>query len=300
MKLQMPELPEVEALRLSLLPVLTGRAIEKIFVAKPKLVSSHKTQRSEDLDKLNEFILELTGEKILDIKRRAKNLFFVFESGKVMLVHLRMTGQLVFRDKFNLAFGGHPIKNSVSDLPNKHSHVVFELDKGTLYYNDIRMFGCLLYFKSMPALQESGVLGNLGIEPLEEFSFAEFNTAMRRFKSNVKKVFLEQKAIVGLGNIYCDEVLFDAAVLPTTNITELSEQQMQRLYKSIKKIMPLAVTKGGSSVANYVLGDGSGGSYADLHLVYGRAGKPCLKCGDILQKTAVNQRTTVYCMNCQS
>ncbi len=295
----MPELPEVEAVRLSLIPFLKGRKIDSVFVSKPKLVASHKTKREENPTKTNEFINELKGEVFADIQRRAKNLIFTFESGKVMLVHLRMTGQLIYQNNQDVAFGGHPIKNSLVELPSKHSHVVFELDSGTLYYNDTRMFGCLIYFKDYTALDESGIMDNLGIEPLEDFSFDDFNLRMRRFSSAVKKVFLEQRAIVGLGNIYCDEVLFDAGIIPTRKIPSLSEKEMQKLYKSIRKIMPLAVEMGGSSVANYVLGDGSNGSYADRHMVYNRGGKPCFVCGNILKKTAVNQRTTVYCEKCQ-
>ena len=296
----MPELPEVEAVRLSLIPCLVGRKIESVFVGRPKLVASHKTKREEDPVKTQRFIDGLTGETFARLERRAKNLIFIFESGKVMNVHLRMTGQLIYRDNQQVAFGGHPIKNSLVELPSKHSHVVFELDRGTLYYNDTRMFGHLLFFDSLDELEESGILGNLGLEPLEEFSFEEFDMRMRRFKSAVKKVLLEQRAIVGLGNIYCDEVLFDCGILPTRRIDSMTELEMKALYESIRRIMPLAVEMGGSSVANYVLGDGSNGSYASQHKVYGRAGKPCMKCGSELKKTAVNQRTTVYCENCQS
>ena len=296
----MPELPEVEAVRLSLIPFLQGRTIDNVFVSRPKLVASHKTKREEDPAKTQEFINELSGEVFAGIERRAKNLIFRFESGKVMLVHLRMTGQLIYQNKQDVAFGGHPIKNSLIELPSKHSHVVFELDEGTLYYNDTRMFGCLLYFPSFFALEASGILDNLGIEPLEDFTFEDFDMRMRRFSSAVKKVFLEQRAIVGLGNIYCDEVLFDAGIIPTRKIPTLTDKEMRTLYDSIRKIMPLAVKMGGSSVANYVLGDGSNGSYADKHMVYNRGNKPCLVCGTVLKKTAVNQRTTVYCEKCQS
>lgn len=296
----MPELPEVEAVRLSLVPCLVGRKIESVFVGKPKLVASYKTKREEDPAKTQRFVDGLTGEVFARLQRRAKNLIFVFESGKVMNVHLRMTGQLIYRDNQQVAFGGHPIKDSLVDLPSKHSHVVFELDRGTLYYNDTRMFGHLLFFDSIQELEDSGILDNLGLEPLEEFTFDEFNMRMRRFKSPVKKVLLEQRAIVGLGNIYCDEVLFDCGILPMRNIDSFSVDEMKALYKSIRKIMPLAVKMGGSSVANYVLGDGSNGSYASKHNVYGKAGKPCVKCGAKLKKTAVNQRTTVYCEHCQS
>jgi formamidopyrimidine-DNA glycosylase len=149
----MPELPEVENLRLGLIKNILGEKILNVEVRKPKLIYGKGTRRINSEKKKKGFVTGLTGEKILDIERRAKNLVFKFTHGKILLVHLKMSGQFVYLPSHNAStrqakkvIGGHPIEISESTLPNKHSHVIFELDKGTLYYNDTRMFGYLLYY----------------------------------------------------------------------------------------------------------------------------------------------------------
>lgn len=299
----MPELPEVESVRASLEPFLLENRIKNVIVKKPKLVSGNGTKRVEDLGKKNEFEMELEGEIFSKIERRAKNLIFTFESGKVLLVHLKMTGQLVYRDSAdNLAFGGHPIKDSVEkdNLPSKHTHVIFELENGTLYYNDTRMFGYLLYYPDFELMNKQGHFVGLGYEPLDVgFTEEAWLKAMEKRKGVLKSLFLNQKVVVGLGNIYCDEVCFDAGVRPDRRVETLDEQELKSLYQSIVKIMPEAVKAGGSSVANYVLGDGSRGSFVEKHKVYLKGGLPCLVCGRELEKIALSGRTTVYCGNCQ-
>lgn len=299
----MPELPEVESVRESLEPYLIGNKVVKVFVNKPKLVSGSGTKRFEDLEKVSEFIKEFTGESVKSVKRRAKNIMIVFESGKVLLVHLKMTGQLVYRDNDdNLAYGGHPIRGSVgrNELPNKHTHVVFEMEKGTLYYNDTRMFGYLLFYPNMESLIESGHYDGLGYEPTsDEFTFEVFRNDMKRRRGVLKHLFLNQKVVVGLGNIYCDEVCFEAGVRPDRRVESLSDQEIELLYEAITRIIPAAIKAGGSSVANYVLGDGSRGTFVEEHKVYNRGGKECLVCGEVLAKDKIAGRTTVYCDNCQ-
>ena len=126
-----------------------------------------------------------------------------------------------------------------------------------------------------------------------------FEQNLKKQTGILKKVFLEQKAVVGLGNIYADEVCFEAGVLPNRNIKTLNKKEILALFEAIKKILVKAVDLGGSSIANYLLADGSRGNYAREHKVYGRAGKECLVCGNILQKTQLAGRTTVFCQICQ-
>lgn len=299
----MPELPEVESVRSSLEPYLLGNKIKNIQVNKPKLVSGNGTKRFEDLGKKSEFESELNGEVFVKLDRRAKNLIFVFESGKVLLIHLKMTGQLVYRDDSdNLAFGGHPIRDSIEkgDLPNKHTHVIFELERGRLYYNDTRMFGYLLYYPDLQVMDEAGHFVGLGYEPMDVgFTEEAWLKAMEKKKGVLKHVFLNQSIVVGLGNIYCDEVCFEAGVRPDRRVESLKLAELKKLYKAIVHIIPEAVEAGGSSVANYVLGDGSRGKFVEKHKVYLKGGKPCLVCGEILEKITLAGRTTVYCNVCQ-
>ena len=177
----MPELPEVESLRRSLVPYIVGKKIESIEVKKPKLVSGKGTIRKESKEKLDEFVGELTGEIFKCVERRAKNLIFEFESGKILLVHLKMTGQLVYKDDDHFAFGGHPIEDSEKQLPHKHSHVIFKLNEGTLYYNDTRMFGYLLFYASRASLDAENHFDGLGIEPEDPgFTLGFFKEKMKK------------------------------------------------------------------------------------------------------------------------
>jgi len=305
----MPELPEVESLRRSLLPYIIGQKILNIKILKPKLVSDKGTKRQISESKTVEFINELTNETIIEIKRIAKNLIFVFESKKIMIVHLKMTGQLVYKSNIDLSInsgsqvvsGGHPIEESQSSLPHKHSHVIFTMENGVLYYNDVRMFGYLLFYPNWETLENSEHFSNLGLDPFEpSFTLENFKVKIKTKKAKIKSVFLSQEVVIGLGNIYADEVCFAAKVRPDRNTDTLTESEIESIYLQIKRIMPLAVSLGGSSIANYLLADGSRGNYAREHKVYNRSGEKCLICGHILEKMIINSRTTVYCPNCQN
>ncbi len=294
----MPELPEVESLRRSLIPFVQEKTITKIQITKPKLVSSRGTIRSVNEEKTKQFISQLTNETIQDVQRRAKNLIFIFKSGKIMLVHLKMTGQLVYQDSKKQISGGHPINNL--QLPSKHTHLIFTLNEGTLYYNDIRQFGYLLFFADSDSLYSGNHFAHLGPEPLDaNFSLTKFSQAMESKKTTLKSVLLDQKVVVGLGNIYADEVCFYAKVLPTRNCQTLTTSEKKLLFYGIQKILNKAISLGGSSIANYLLADGSQGNYVREHKVYGRGGKPCLICNHILKSIKLKGRTTVYCPQCQ-
>jgi len=220
------------------------------------------------------------------------------EEGGVVLVHLKMTGQLVYQSNQldQTVWGGHPIQLTDQKLPNKHTYIIFTLEDGYLYYNDVRQFGYILYFDSMDVINELGHFDDLGWEPLDEdFTLAAFTEKLKDRKGILKKVFLDQKIVVGLGNIYADEVCFEAGIRPDRKIESLSKKEIAKLYQAIVRIIPRAIELGGSSVADYLLADGSRGNYAREHKVYKRAGKECFKCGKKLIKTEVAGRTTVFC-----
>lgn len=298
----MPELPEVENLRLGLEKYILNQKIIKVEVFKPKLVSGKGTKRIASPKKVKEFISGIEKEKIIKIERRAKNLIFKLGNNKIVLAHLKMTGQFVYlsKSKKNKTLGGHPIELSEKTLPNKHTHIIFHLEKGTLYYNDTRMFGYVVYYKNQKELDKENHFIDLGVEPLSE-SFTEkyFLDKLKTKKSKIKSVLLSQDIVVGVGNIYADESLFEARILPTRLANNLTKEEVNKLYKAIKRIIKKAVEVGGSSVATYRLIDNSQGNYAREHKVYGKTGKPCLICKTQLEKTLINTRTTVFCRNCQ-
>lgn len=298
----MPELPEVESLRLSLKPYIIGQTIQAALVHKPKLVSNLGTKRLESASKKLEFETVLPGKQILDITRIAKNLLIHLTDGSIVLVHLKMTGQLVYQEKGqNKALGGHPIQASELALPNKHSHIIIELNRGTLYYNDIRMFGYMLYFANFEAVVQTGHFEALGQDPLDtaQFKYEYFYQSLKSKKTLLKSLLLSQSIVTGLGNIYADEVCFEAKILPFRNTSTLTDQEIQALYQAIIRIISRAVAMGGSSVANYIMADGSRGTYVREHKVYGKAGQPCLICGNLLSKKIIASRTTVFCQFCQ-
>jgi formamidopyrimidine-DNA glycosylase len=298
----MPELPEVESLRRSLEPYILGQLIRTVKVKLPKLVTSSGTKRENSLAKAKEFESQVTGQTILSLERRAKNLIFKLDDQSIILAHLKMTGQFVYKSKSSsgLVMGGHPIQDSETKLPNKHTYIIFELEKGVLYFNDVRQFGYVLWYPSYQVATDIGHLQNLGVEPLsEDFLEEYFVDSLYKKKGVLKKILLDQKIVVGLGNIYVDECCFLAGIKPHSQTDKLTKNRLKKLYQSIKQVLPKAVSLGGSSVSNYLLADGSRGNYAREHFVYLRGGKPCKLCGTTLSSLSVGGRTTVYCPHCQ-
>lgn len=303
----MPELPEVESLRAGLDKVLKSRTIKKIEIRNGKLVSGSGTKRSINKKKNIEFVDNLKDKKILSVKRRAKNIFIELDTKEIILVHLKMTGQLVYENektgkvKNNIVTGGHPIEESYKQsLPHKHTHIIFTLDSGVLYYNDVRKFGYVLYYKDIDAAVEAKHFAKIGLEPFDENFTAEYLfDGLQKKNKSLKTVLLEQSVVVGCGNIYADEVCFASGVLPTRNCKTLTKKEVGLIHKNIIQILARAIDLGGSSISDYLLADGGRGNFAREHKVYGRAGEKCVKCKNILQKAIVAGRTTVFCPACQ-
>lgn len=279
----MPELPEVESLRLGLEKVLLGQKIVSIKVLNSKIVASNGTKREFDKIKEKELISNLTNKKIISIDRRAKNIIFNFDSDEILIVHLKMTGQLLYDAE-----------------KSKHTHIIFTLENGVLHYNDVRKFGYVLYYKNLNEAIRFGHFKNIGLEPFEKaFTLDYFRENILKKNKKIKTVLLEQSVVVGCGNIYADEVCFASKVLPDRNCKTLNETEIKSLYQNIKSILRSAIKSGGSSISDYLLPDGSRGNYGSLHKVYGKAYTPCSICGNILEKSIISGRATVYCNTCQ-
>ena len=297
----MPELPEVENLRIGLEKAILGQKILEVKVNHPKIVSGTGNMRTASKAKAEEFEKGLKGEKFVAVKRRAKNLIFELTHDKIILAHLKMTGQFAYRANTGnkSVTGGHPIEISESTLPNKHTHIIFKLEKGTLYYNDTRKFGYVVYYKK-DTFEKKNHFEKLGLEPLnKDFNFSYFSESLKNKKGKIKTVLLGQDIVVGVGNIYADESLFEAGIKPTRIASALSENEINKLHAAIIRILARAIKVGGSSVATYRLLDESQGNYAREHKVYGKAGKDCVVCQKPLIKTIIQTRTTVFCASCQ-
>lgn len=297
----MPELPEVENLRMGLEKTILEQKILEVKVNHPKMVSGKGNIRTASKNKAKEFEEGLKGEKFVAVKRRAKNLIFELTHNKIILAHLKMTGQFAYKANTGnkSVTGGHPIEISESTLPNKHTHIIFKLEKGALYYNDTRKFGYVVYYKK-DTFEKENHFEKLGREPLEkDFTESYFIEKLKNKNNKIKTVLLGQDVVVGVGNIYADESLFESRIKPTRIASTLSENEINKLHAAIIRILARAIKVGGSSVATYRLLDESQGNYAREHKVYGKAGKNCVLCQKSLIKTIIQTRTTIFCANCQ-
>lgn len=287
----MPELPEVETVRSQLATELKNKKIKGLEIRKPKLIKSP----------VFGFKKNVIGAKIIGVARRAKLLIINLSNGYSILIHLKMTGQLVYRNKKILKVGGHPIKDGTKDLPNKYSHVIFLMsDGGKLFFNDLRQFGYLKLVKTNKLIDIFKKL-KLGPEPLDKsFSYKFFNELLaQRNKSKIKPLLMDQTFLAGIGNIYANEACFAAGIDPRRSVDSLTTKEKKDLYKSIIRILKLAVKKQGTSSKNYVDAYGNPGSYVPMLKVYGRQGKKCLKCKKEIQSMKLAGRGTNYCSKCQ-
>jgi len=265
MWVRMPELPEVETVVRSLSPHLAGRTIVRAEF-------SSRFVTPGDRKKLGRLV---AGRTIRSLHRRGKFIVMELDRG-VLVVHLGRTGKLLL------------------DVPRgTHAYGIFELDRGTLVYDDPRQFGRIEFSEAMPER-----VARLGPEPLA-VSFEEFSRELRRRHSRVKPLLLNQRFLRGLGNIYADEALFLARIHPCATASRLSAARAARLLEAIRDVLTLAIEHRGSSISDYVDGNGERGDFQMLHHVYGRTGEPCLVCRASIRRIELAQRGTHYCPRCQ-
>lgn len=278
----MPELPEVETIR---------RGLSK-FIVKKKIV------RTEVLCEKSFKGKPVTG-RVMGIRRFGKALVVDVEGGVSMMIHLRMTGQLIWRGKGAGFAGGHPSDSFVDKLPNKQTRVVIYFEDGTLYFNDQRKFG---FIKVMPTneVEEDGFIRKLAPEPWKMTGEELYERLQGHKNSVVKAVILDQTLICGLGNIYADEALYLAKIHPERRAGSLSLKEAERLVKSAREVMEKSIEAGGSTMETYVKADGTKGDYLELFAqVFHRQGKPCVRCGTEIVKIKVAGRGTHICPKCQ-
>jgi len=286
----MPELPEVESIRQDLLSYVLNKKIENLEIRKPKLVKNQ----------LDFFYSCLLGYYFVDIQRIGKLLMFILDNDKILLIHLKMTGQLIYKDKENLISGGHSQSDFDLNVPNKFSHVIFNFaDASKLFLNDMRQFA---YLKIIEQDQKTEIIKKYGIEPLQEnWTWNNFlNILVKHPNAKIKAFLLNQSYIAGLGNIYVDESCFCAKILPSRLAKSLTEKELRRLFKCIEKIISKSLKYKGTTFRDYRRANGEEGNFSDQLLVFQKKSELCSRCQTgIIKKTRLAGRGTYFCPHCQ-
>lgn len=271
----MPELPEVETVRAGLQDLVCGQTIRQVEVFQPRLRYPIEA----------DFSVRLVGHKVLRLARRAKYLLFELER-KTLLVHLGMSGSLRWSDP------------EQPRHPHDHVEILFD-GAGCLRYRDPRRFGLLML--ASPPVAQHPLLRHLGPEPLsDEFNSVYLFEQLRRRKTAIKNLIMDNRLVVGVGNIYANEALFACGLSPYLPGASLSSGQCLQLVTAIKQVLRAAIAAGGTTLQDFVNGRGNPGYFQQQLYVYGRAGEACLRCGEMIENGRSGQRSTFYCPRCQA
>lgn len=269
---EMPELPEVEVTRRSLLPHIRGARIQGLRLGQPLRWPLGIAPEA------------LIGRTIREARRRGKYLLLDLDEG-LLLVHLGMSGRLTF---------------GAASPPGPHDHVDVATDRGMLRLHDPRRFGALVWSASETVDPARRLLAGLGVEPLSEgFEQGAFHAALRTRTAPIKQVLLAGDVVVGVGNIYASEALFQAGIRPTVRAHRLSRARSDRLHEAIRAVLGHAVERGGTTLRDFADALGQTGHFQLDVAVYGRAGEPCVHCGTPIRLLRQGQRSSFYCPTCQ-
>jgi len=283
----MPELPEVEIIRLGLQDKIVGLKITDVEIRLPKIFQGD--------------VKDIIGSKVLNLRRRAKILLIDLDNSLSLVVHLKMSGQLVYHQKGKQSTFGHPIPFAGTSLPAKSTHVIFTFSDGSvLYFNDIRQFGYIKVVKTSE-VEKLKAIQEFGPEPLTaEFTQDKFKEIVLRKKTPIKLVLMDQTQIAGVGNIYASEALFLAKIHPKRSASTLESEETSKLYDALIQVLKMGIKYGGSSENAYVNALGEKGTMQDHFRAYARAGKPCPNsCGHKIERVTLGGRGTFFCPSCQ-
>lgn len=283
----MPELPEVETVRRGLQELIVG----KVIIAATADTLKSFPNSSADVKQF------LNGATINRVRRRAKVLLVDLSTDYSLVIHLKMTGQLVYVSSDQRFGAGHPNDSLINELPDRSTRVTVTFaDTSSLYFNDQRKFG---WVKLMPTIEVPNIdfMQRVGPEPLEvNFTVEQFKARFaRRAKTSIKAALLDQSVIAGVGNIYADESLWGAKVHPSRLVGSITDSEWLNLYTDLRAVMNLAIEKGGSSNHTYVNAMGKRGSYMDFARVFRRENQACPRCGATIIKLRVAGRGTHIC-----
>lgn len=271
----MPELPEVETIVTGLKPNLEGKLIHDVQVFNKRTITNPKD--------IEDFIATIKRTTINEVTRKGKYIDIILDNKMHLIIHLRMTGQLIYSNK---------------EMDFTHLRAMFKLDNGLLYFNDIRKFGTISLLHQDELLLEKGY-HTLGVEPLSnEFSDCYLKEKIKGTRP-VKNFILDQTVIAGLGNIYADECLFLANINPKRPVNTLDDMEITLLVDAIKEVLSKAIENRGTTFSDYKDSYGGKGENQNFLKVYGRGKEDCLKCGKKLFSDKIGGRTTVFCLDCQ-
>ena len=286
----MPELPEVEVVKKSLEDKLKNLTIKRVFI------NNNKLRYKID----NKNFSKIEGLKIISIKRRSKYLLINLEQNLTILVHLGMTGKFFIFNK-NRKYKTSSFY-SLKKNENKHDHMTFFLNKGfKLLYNDVRKFGFIKLFQSK-TIHECNHLKFLGPEPLtKDFNTSYINNYLSNKKAKIKDLLMNQKFIAGLGNIYCNEILFLCKINPNRIVKKVNKKEIIKIVRFTKKILKKSISQGGSSIKNFTSADGQNGNFQQVFNVYNREKRKCKTktCLGIIKKIYTLGRSSFFCPKCQ-
>ena len=281
----MPELPEVESIKLQLEKYLVGHRIEKVEIRHPKVFTG---------DKKN-----IENAKVKKIRRFGKVLVFDLSNAYSVVSHIKLTGQFIYRDP-NLK-REQPLSKKVSGgAPGPHTHLTFNLDRNAkLYYNDIRRFGWVKVVKTSE-VENIDFIKKLGPEPLNDLTLKKFEEILGKTKRAVKVLLMDQSKIGGVGNIYANDALWLAKINPKRPANSLTRVEIKKLFNAVEKVLKAGLKYGGASELAFVRPDGTEGDYQSHSLVYGRTGEVCKSCKvEKIKKEMLGGRGTYYCPKCQ-
>lgn len=283
----MPELPEVETIKRGLSKFIIKQKIKKTTV----LCEKSFVGQAE----------EIANTKITNLRRFGKALIIDLDNQKSLMVHLRMTGQLIYdpKNKKDRFAAGHPSDNFLDQLPNKQTRVIIELENGILYFNDQRKFGFIKVLETAK-LAEEPFIKKLAPEPWNITPEELYRKLQKHQNSSIKATILDQTIIAGLGNIYADETLFMSKIHPETKSGQITKIQVEAIIKNARTVMEKSIDSGGSTLKDYKKADGTKGDYLDKFAqVFNKQGQPCPVCKTIIKKIKVAGRGTHFCPRCQ-
>ncbi len=299
----MPELPEVETIRLGLRKYLVGHEIVDVDVSLPRIFSGDSKQ--------------IIGAKVQRIRRFGKGLLIDLDNDYSIAVHVKMTGQVLYRKVARASRVSQvPLaKVDVNDLPDKYTHIIFKLksqnaklknasknskidNDAFLFYRDMRQFGWVKVVLTKDA-GDLAFFKNLGPEFFKDLDSKKFSEILKRNKKPVKQVIMDQSKMAGVGNIYANDGLYDAGINPKKAANSLTLKEQEKLFKSLEKVMKKGIAVGGASEWSYVDILGGAGQYQNFFQVYNQKGKPCNKCGSLIEKINLGGRGTFFCPACQ-
>jgi len=289
-----PELPEVETIVRDLNKEVLSRTFFDIWTDFPKMIKKPKG--------LEKFKKEIKGKKILNIRRRAKNILFDLSDNKTLLIHQKLTGHLLLGIwKQEEGIWKSKIKGPLADDPmNKFLHLIFWLNDGRqLALSDLRKFAKVELWEK-DALEKSDGIKSLGPEPLEkDFTFEKFKEVLLKNKGKIKQVLMNQTVIAGIGNIYSDEILWQAKIHPFKEVSKLLERELEKTYQAMREILQKAIKRGGESISDFRRISGEKGGFDPLRRIYRREGEKCFRCGTKIKKIKMGGRSAHFCPKCQ-